>query len=52
MISAKMESAINDQINAEFYSSYIYLAMSSYLESVDLTGLANWMKNGYIEITG
>lgn len=44
MISEKMEKAINDQINAEFYSSYLYLAMSSYFESVNLTGLATWMK--------
>ncbi|MCG9479834.1 MAG: ferritin [Actinomycetia bacterium] len=44
MISKKMETAINEQINAEMYSSYLYLAMSSYFESVDLSGFANWMR--------
>ena len=44
MISEKMESAINGQINAEFYSSYLYLAMSSYFESEGLAGFASWMK--------
>ena len=44
MISKKMESAINNQINAEFYSSYLYLSMSSYLQSINLKGFANWMR--------
>ena len=49
MISQKMQSAINDQIAAEFYSAYIYLAMSAYLESIDLPGCANWMRIQYKE---
>ena len=44
MISKKMESALNDQINAEMYSSYLYLAMSAYFQSINLSGFANWMK--------
>ncbi len=44
MISAKMEKAINDQINAELYSAYLYLAMAAYFEEVDLAGCAKWMK--------
>lgn len=44
MLSEKMEAALNGQINAELYSSYLYLAMSSYLESVNLPGMASWMK--------
>ena len=44
MLSKKMEKAINDQMNAEFYSSYLYLAMSAYFESVGLGGCANWMR--------
>lgn len=43
MISEKLEKAINEQINAEFYSEYLYLAMSAYLEKQNLKGFANWM---------
>jgi ferritin len=39
-----MQKAINDQINAELYSAYLYYAMASYFESVDLAGAASWMK--------
>jgi len=44
MINKKMEKAINEQINAELYSAYLYLSMSAYFESINLTGFANWMK--------
>ena len=44
MITKKMEDALNDQINAEMYSSYLYLAMSAYFESENLPGAAVWMK--------
>ncbi|MGM0366398.1 MAG: ferritin [Actinomycetota bacterium] len=44
MISKKLEGAINEQINAELFSSYLYLSMSAYFESVNLPGFANWMK--------
>ncbi len=44
MLSEKMEKALNKQINAELYSAYLYLSMSSYFESIDLEGCANWMK--------
>lgn len=43
MISKKMEKAINDQINAEIYSAYLYLSMSSYYQYLNLPGFANWM---------
>ena len=43
MIKAKVEKAINKQINAELWSSYLYLSMSSYFESINLSGFANWM---------
>ena len=39
-----VESAINKQIQAEFYSAYMYLAMAAYFDSSDLPGMANWMK--------
>lgn len=44
MLSKTMEQAINGQINAEVYSSYLYLAMSAYAEEANLPGFANWMK--------
>ena len=44
MLSEKMQDALNGQINAELYSSYLYLAMSAYFESVNLRGAAKWMR--------
>ncbi len=43
MLSPEMEEALNQQINAEFYSAYLYLAMAAYFESLNLSGFANWM---------
>ncbi len=43
MLSEKMEQALNDQVNAEMYSAYLYLAMSAYFEDQNLSGFANWM---------
>lgn len=44
MISKTIQAAINSQINAELYSSYLYLAMEAYFESQSLHGFANWMR--------
>jgi len=44
MIGGKMEEALNGQLNAEFYSAYLYLSMAGYFESIDLKGFANWMR--------
>jgi ferritin len=43
-ISKELQDAINDQINYELYSGYIYLSMSAYFESINLSGMAHWMK--------
>ncbi|MGE5294594.1 MAG: ferritin [Solirubrobacterales bacterium] len=43
MLNEKMEKALNDQINEELYSSYLYLAMSAWFESQNLPGCAAWM---------
>ena len=43
MISSRVETAINEQINAELFSAYIYKAMSAYLASVNLMGMSRWM---------
>ncbi len=44
MLSERMEKALNQQVNAELYSSYLYLSMASYLGSLNLDGFVNWMK--------
>jgi ferritin len=44
MISEKIQNAINDQIKAELDSSYLYLAMSAYCESINFKGYAAWFK--------
>ena len=49
MISRKMQDALNKQVEAEFYSAYLYLSMSAYLDSKDLPGAANWMRIQYKE---
>ncbi len=49
MIKKTLEDAINEQINAEFYSAYLYLAMAAYFEDTDLPGFSNWMRIQYQE---
>ena len=44
MIAKKIEDAFNAQINAEIYSSYLYLSMSAALEKMNLPGFASWMR--------
>lgn len=44
MLDKEMEEAINKQLNAEFYSAYLYLSMGAYFEAKDLSGFANWMR--------
>lgn len=40
----KMVEALNSQLNAELYSSYLYLSMGTYFESRDMSGFSNWMR--------
>ena len=44
MIGKKIEQALNGQVQAEYYSSYMYLSMAAYFASSDLPGFANWMR--------
>lgn len=44
MIDEKMQEALNKQVNAELYSSYLYLSMSAWFELVNLKGMAHWMR--------
>jgi len=42
MLDKKITKLINEQINKEFYSSYLYLGMSNYYYDVNLNGFGNW----------
>lgn len=44
MLNNDIANLINDQVNKEFYSAYLYLDMSNYYSSKGLNGFANWMK--------
>jgi ferritin len=44
MLNRKMEKALNEQINAEFYSAYLYLAMAGHFAAEGLSGFAIWMR--------
>lgn len=44
MISDTINIILNEQINKEFYSGYLYLSMSAYLKKIGLNGFASWMK--------
>ncbi|MFA5237556.1 MAG: ferritin [Methanoregula sp.] len=43
MLPKTMEEALNRQVNRELYSSYLYLGMSAYFETLNLKGFAGWM---------
>ena len=43
MLPDKIQNALNDQVNAELYSAYLYLSMNAYFKSIGLDGFANWM---------
>ena len=44
MLNAKVRDLLNQQINKEFYSAYLYLDFSNYYERVGLDGCANWYR--------
>jgi ferritin len=44
MIKEKILTILNKQINEELYSSYLYLSMSNFFSSLNLDGLAKWMR--------
>lgn len=43
MLKESVEKALNEQINAELYSAYLYQAMAAYFEDQSLGGFARWM---------
>ena len=44
MLSKKVIELLNEQVNKEFYSAYLYLDMSNYYKNEGLNGFANWYK--------
>lgn len=44
MLSKTIENALNEQVNAEFWSAYLYLAMACNFEAEGLAGVANWFR--------
>ena len=49
MLSTKLHAAINEQINAELWSAYLYLSMSMDAEAKGLKGVANWFYVQWLE---
>ncbi len=45
MDKKRIEKELNSQLNNEFFSSYLYLAMAAYCDSISLPGFANWMRS-------
>lgn len=43
MISKKLEKAINEQINRELFSEYLYISMQAWFAAENLDGMATWM---------
>jgi ferritin len=52
MISKAMQDAINEQIKNEFYSAYLYLAMSAHFEEQNLGGFSTWLRVQFQEEQG
>ena len=44
MLKPKIQEALNNQINAEISSAYLYLSMAAYFESRNFRGMAKWMR--------
>jgi ferritin len=49
VLSQKLQDAINEQINSEFYSAHLYLSMAAYCDTLSLGGFAHWLKMQYSE---
>ena len=50
-ITRTIQDAINDQIRAEFESSYFYLALAALMEELNLKGFAHWLRLQWEEET-
>jgi ferritin len=52
MLSKKMTAALNEQVNKEMYSAFLYMSMSAHSESQGLKGFSNWFMVQYQEEMG
>jgi ferritin len=48
-LNEKMLNSLNEQVNAEMYSAYLYLSMGSWFEEKNMAGFANWFRCQYLE---
>ncbi|MEM9941463.1 MAG: ferritin [Planctomycetota bacterium] len=49
MLTSKIQSALNKQLNEEMHSAYVYLAMAAEADKMGLPGFTNWFKMQYKE---
>lgn len=49
MLSKTLEDALNEQVNKEYYSAFLYLSMASHFETINMLGMASWMRMQYEE---
>jgi ferritin len=49
VISQKLQNAINEQINSEFYAAHLYLSMAAFCDTRSLGGFSHWLKLQYSE---
>lgn len=52
MLNKRIEKALNEQIQAEFFSAYLYLSISAYFETLNLSGFAHWTRLQFDEEQG
>jgi ferritin len=52
MLSKTLQDAINTQIQKEFESAYLYLAMAAHFDALSLPGFASWMRKQFEEEQG
>jgi len=48
-MNKKVAQALIEQVNKEFFSAYLYLAMEQHLENDGMSGMANWMHQQFLE---
>jgi ferritin len=49
MLAGTMEEALNRQLNAELYSGYLYLSMSTFCSQINMPGFAHWLRTQRLE---
>ena len=42
MLKTSLSQVLSEQVNAEYYSAYLYLAMSAYADRAGFKGISNW----------